>query len=293
MIIPMCIFVQTTCNAQELTLDEEMWNNDKTQTVKISKSAFANNYVLIGEMRYVADSENGVFAVNFEISETTLTDERHNVFIIFTISENDSDYTLRFNENGVVQNDSCADKFQVKTQCVYDEQGVFNATAIIEFSNTKVEHGIDISIYINDHRYLITDNNTISTITVDSKPTTTKSKSSTQTTTKTTTTKNSETNSESSKRSTTKTTTKYSPSESYQSDTTEAYQLVDYAYAAEDSSAVYDIPSASQDDKGSMSTTAKVIAVTGSAVCMVGATFIVFGAINHSKSKIDIPTKDE
>lgn len=237
-------------------------------------------------MIYLPDAEKSTIAIRFDVIETTLTKDNHQLMVQLDVWQDDMQYVLYVDEQGLVDVDNSGE-YACAQSCYIYENGIHSFTVLVDFKDASISRQIDVSLYCNGVKYLLTDsnNNDLQPIFLDSAPATAKNVRSV--TTSTTKAKATTTKEHTTTKTTTETTktTKYSPDGEYTQSQTSEYITTANASPQETAS----LPN--QNNTQTMSLSSKAMAVAGGAVSLVGASFIVIGAISHSKVKLNNDAK--
>ena len=260
-------------------LDATKWqNNSHIISENINTSSL--NQQLVGVFQYYADHHNMCLYTYFSIDETSISREMRDVRVDFQFHMPEEDYTFSVNGDGIYDSlDEEKKVFEVRSNFSGSTAGEYLCAA--EFKGSDTACTVDVSLFVNGHKYVIKEG--ISLI----KPTTTKPEKTTRTTTKTgrnTTTKTSRTG-----KSTTAGTTKYTPktiTSKYAAGTVTGGAT---ALASGEDSTQTAVPYSEQKPtaKRKMTTSAKLFLYGGTAFAVAGIITLFIAVFSKDKKKKD------
>lgn len=276
-------------------LDESKWS-DSANVSSVVLNKKSNDNSLSGVFKYYIDNGNGNLYLYFSITESSLNANNNDVRInIYSESESES-YTFSVDKDGICDALNEEEKlFEVHQSFEYysaTDSGLY-ITGI--HPDIREQLIIDISLYINGHKYIIADSLELqppaeSTTLKSAQNTTAKSA---KTTAKSNSNDKTDKSEAADKMSTAAGTTKFSgtPVPTQQQSQTQAalYEDSDEGSADYNSTENQSATAESADKaKVTLSKTAKICLYSGSAAAAAGLIFLVLSVIAHVKEKDDI-----
>ncbi len=137
----------------------EAWiNNSDIYSENINKKS--NSNILEGVFKYYFDAQNNIFYTYLSISETSLSENRCDVRLVYTVGNAFDTYSLSVDKDGICDTSYALKDYFTAEQSftTYKESnsGLYLSSIAI---NTECDHNdISVKLYINGHIYKIIEN---------------------------------------------------------------------------------------------------------------------------------------
>lgn len=156
-------FLMLSCmpvyGAEKSYFQPETWiNNPDIYSENISKKS--NSYKLDGVFKYYFDAQNNIFYTYFSITESTLSEDRCDIRLVYTVDNVFDTYSFSIDAEGICDTSYISNDYFTVEQIfsTYRDScsGLYISSIMINDGCTH--NDISIKIYVNGHIYKIAEN---------------------------------------------------------------------------------------------------------------------------------------